>query len=86
MRTKSGYGNILSLFMLAVFLFIGSTYAIGIFSQQDAAINVTGTAYEDSYGSNQAIQEGFVTVLPLAGWLLVVAAVILIIGVIRKRR
>lgn len=86
MRMKNGYGNILSLIMLAVFLFIGSAYAIGIFSQQDAAVNVTGTAYEDSYEGNQAIQEGFVTILPVAGWLLMVAAVILIIGVIRKRR
>jgi len=86
MRTNVRYGNILSLVMLAVFLFIGSTYAIGIFSQQDTSVNVTGTAYADTYAGNQAMQKGFVSILPVTGWILMVVAVILIVGIIRKRR
>lgn len=82
--SKARYGNILALFMLAVFIFVGATYAIGIFSQQDAAANVTGTAYEDTYKSNQELQEAFVAILPLAGFVVAAIAVLLIIGVARK--
>lgn len=53
--SKAKYGNILALLILSSFIFIGATYALGIFSQQDAAANVTGTAYEDTYKSNQEL-------------------------------
>lgn len=82
--SKARYGNVLALLMLAVFIFVGSVYAVGIFSQQDAAVNVTGTAYADSYTANQELQESFVTVLPMVGFLVAVVAVILIIGVAKK--
>lgn len=81
---KARYGNILALLMLSTFIFIGSMSALGIFSQQDAAANVTGTAYEDTYKSNQELQEAFVAVLPLAGFVVAIIAVLLIIGVARK--
>lgn len=84
MTRSARYGNILALFLLAVFIIIGSIFAINIFAAQDAAVNVTGTAYENSYNSSQSIQESFVSILPLGGYLLIVVAVILIIGVIRK--
>jgi len=78
------YGNILSLLMLSTFIFIGSMSALGIFSQQDAAVNVTGTAYEDTYNSNQKLQEVFVAILPLAGFIVAAIALLLIVGVVRK--
>ena len=42
---KARYGNILGMFLMAVFLLVGSVYAIDILAQQDEGMNVTGTAY-----------------------------------------
>ena len=80
---KANYGKIISIFMLVVFMIIGSVYAVDILSQQDADMNVTGTAYEDSYGANQKIQETTVTLLPYLGFVGVFIVVILLIRVIR---
>ena len=81
---RARYGNILGIFMLAIFMLVGSVYAIDILSQQDADINVTGTEYEDSYAGNQKIQETTVTLLPWLGFVGMVVVVILLVRVIRK--
>lgn len=82
--TKMRYGNIIMLLALGAFILIGATFAAGIFSQQDAAMNVTGTAYEGTYTSNLAIQQSFVEIVPLVSFLMIVAAVILIVKMVRK--
>lgn len=81
---KARYGNILGIFMLAVFMLVGSVYAMDILSQQDQSMNVTGTEYEDSYGANQKIQETTVTLLPYLGFVGMFVVVILLVRVIRK--
>lgn len=80
---KARYGNILGIFMLAVFMLIGSVYAMDILSQQDQSMNVTDTEYEDSYGANQKIQETTVTLLPYLGFVGIFIVVILLVRVIR---
>ena len=83
MSKKARYGNIMMVMMLGTFILIGATFAAGIFSQQDAAMNVTGTAYEGTYESHLAIQESFVEIVPIVSFLFIIAAVILLIKVIR---
>lgn len=80
---KARYGNILGIFMLAVFMLVGSVYAMDILSQQDQSMNVTGTEYEDSYAGNQKIQETTVTLLPYLGFIGIFIVVILLVRVIR---
>lgn len=80
---KARYGNILGIFMLAVFMLVGSVYAMDILSQQDQSMNVTGTEYEDSYAGNQKIQETTVTLLPYLGFVGIFIVVILLVRVIR---
>ena len=77
------FGNIINVFMLAVFIIVASLFATGIFAQQDSAMNVTGTQYEDSYNSSQGIQESFVSIVPYLGYFLMVIVVILIVRVVR---
>lgn len=62
---KAKYRNILRIFLLAVFMLVGSVYAIDILAQQDEDMNVTGTSYEDSYEGNQKLQEVTVTLFAL---------------------
>ena len=81
---RARYGNILGIFMLAVFMLVGSVYAMDILSQQDQSMNVTGTEYEDSYAGNQKIQETTVTLLPWLGFIGMFVVVILLVRVIRK--
>ena len=77
------FGNIINVFMLAVFIIVASLFATGIFAQQDASMNVSGTQYEDSYNSSQGIQESFVSIVPYLGYFLMVIVVILIVRVVR---
>jgi len=82
--SKARYGNIFGIFLLAIFMLVGSVYAMDILSQQDQSMNVTGTEYEDSYGANQKIQETTVTLLPYLGFIGMIIVLILLIRVIRK--
>lgn len=77
------FGNIINVFMLAVFIIVASLFATGIFAQQTATINVEGTQYEDSFTGNQAIQESFVSIIPYLGYVLMVFVLILIVRVVR---
>ena len=82
--SKARYGNIFGIFLLAIFMLVGSVYAMDILSQQDQSMNVTGTEYEDSYGANQKIQETTVTLLPYLGFIGMIIVLMLLIRVIRK--
>ncbi|MCE5294701.1 MAG: hypothetical protein LLF94_08835 [Chlamydiales bacterium] len=83
MYKRSNYGKILMIMMLGTMILIGATFAAGIFSQQDAAMNVTGTAYEGTYESHVAIQKSFVEIVPIVSFLFLIATIVLLVKVVR---
>ena len=52
----SQMSKIVPMLVLMAVLMVGVSYMYGVLSANDENINVTGTAYEQSYESNTAIQ------------------------------
>ena len=52
----SSMNKIVSVLALMAVLMVGMSYTYGILSANDENINVTGTAYEQAYESNTAVQ------------------------------
>lgn len=64
---KSSLIKAFPLLLLLGFLSIGVSYMIGILSENDTQMNVTGTGYEETYNSNVRVQNGTNAILTPIG-------------------
>ncbi len=86
MRRMSSMSKIIPMLALLVVITVGMNYMYGVLSVNDNNINVTGTAYEQSYESNTAIQSATSQLFIPVAFLLGLGMLFITISMLKKKR
>jgi hypothetical protein len=70
-------GKLLSMFGVFVILTIGSVYMFGVMGAESDSVNVSGTAYENTYNSSMKIQNTSMGLIGPLGLLVFVAVIVI---------
>lgn len=81
---RKGVGQMLFMFGVFMVITIGSMYMFGIMNAESGSVNVSGTAYEDTYNSSMVVQNTSMSMVAPLG--LLVFVVIIILGVRMLKR
>ena len=83
----SSMSKIVPIICLMAVIMVGMSYMYGVLSANDENINVTGTAYEQSYESNTAVQSATSSLFtPIAAILGIMMLIFGISALKNKRR
>ena len=78
-------GRLLSMFGVFMILTIGSIYMYGVMDAESDAVNVSGTAYEDTYNSSMKVQNLSMGLIAPLGLLAFVAVIIIAVKGLKGR-
>ena len=82
----SSMSKIVPMLALMVVITIGMSYMYGVLSANDDNINVTDTAYEQSYESNTAVQSATSQLFTPIAFLLGLGMLFVTVSALKKRR
>ena len=81
---RKSVGQMLYVFGVFMILTVGSMYMFGVMNTENEAVNVSGTVYEDAYNSSTAIQNISMSMIAPIGLLVLVAAVVLGVRMLKR--
>ena len=76
MSRSNPVNGVLAMFLVLIFMFVGSLYAMSIYSEHSQSVNVTNSSYAASYQTQQTEQGVTLTAMNLVEILVAFALVI----------